>query len=81
MATKTQIIVQPYTAGKKGILSPGPAIQVKTAEAGRLRAERMMAGGRVAGVAVVQAEADDEAGDYVEPVFLARLGQVPRIEA
>ena len=50
MASKTHIIVQPYVSGKKGALAPAPAIEVKTAEAGRVRAERMMEGGRVLGV-------------------------------
>ena len=80
MALQTHIVVQPYVSGKKGALAPAPAIEVKTAEAGRVRAERMMEGGRVLGVDVVQTEVDSEAGDYSEPVFLARLGQVPAVE-
>lgn len=80
MAAKTHIIVQPYVSGKKGALSPAPAIKVNTADAGRVRAERMMEGGRVLGVDVVLTEVDEEAGDYGEPVFLLRLGQVPAVE-
>lgn len=81
MAMQTQIIVQPYVSGTKGALTPAAAIKVNTADAGRVRAQRIMATGRVIGVDVVQTEADSEAGDYSEPVFLARLGQVPQIEA
>jgi hypothetical protein len=81
MAAKTHIIVQPYVSGKKGALSPAPAIKVNTADAGRARAQRIMEIGRVLGVDVVQTEVDEEAGDYSEPVFLARLGEVPQIEA
>jgi hypothetical protein len=80
MATTTHIVVQPYVAGKRGALAPAPAIPVRNADAGRTRAQRIMDGGRVLGVDVVQTEVDAEAGDYGEPVFLVRLGQVPLIE-
>lgn len=81
MASTTHIIVQPYVSAAKGGLKPAPAIAVKTADAGRVRAQRMMDGGRVLGVAVVQTEVDEDAGDYSEPVFLARFGSVPEMAA
>ena len=81
MAMQTHIIVQPYVSGGKGALTPAPAIKVNTAGAGRLRAERMIENPKVLGVDVVQTEVDSDAGDYSEPVFLARLGQVPQVES
>jgi len=80
MPTQTHIVVQPYISGKRGALAPATPIPVRTADAGRARAGRMMAAGRFVGVAVVQTEVDEDAGDYGEPVFLARLGQVPTAE-
>ena len=79
MTVKSQVIVQPYVRGAKGKLTPAPFIPVRDAEAGRLRAERMMEGGRVLGVDVVQQEADPEVGDFGEPVYVARLGEVPEL--
>lgn len=77
MSVQSRVIVQPYARGPKGGLKPDTAIPVRDAAAGLARAERMMADGRFLGVDVVQVEADEEAGDYSEPVYLARLGQVP----
>jgi hypothetical protein len=37
----------------------------------------MMEGGNVVGVDVVSQTADPEMGDYEEPIFLQRLGNVP----
>ena len=80
MPQQTLFICQAYVAGKKGSLKPQPPISCNTEEQARQRAGRMMEGGRVVGVDVVRQTADPEMGDYDEPVFLARLGAVPKIE-
>lgn len=81
MPLETLFICQPYAAGKKGALKPQPAISYRTEQQALQRARRMMDGGSVVGVDVVRQTADPDLGDYDEPVFLARLGSVPTIEA
>jgi len=80
MAQETLFICQPYIVGKKGALKPQPPIAYKTEPQASQRAHRMMDGGSVAGVDVVCQTADPEMGDYDEPVFLLRLGSVPKAE-
>ena len=80
MAQETLFICQPYIVGKKGALKPQPPIAYKTEPQASQRAHRMMDGGSVAGVDVVRQTADPEMGDYDEPVFLLRLGSVPKAE-
>lgn len=80
MPQQILFICQPYVEGKKGALKPQPAVSYKTEEQALQRARRMMDGGNVAGVDVVRQTADPELGDYDEPVFLARLGSVPKTE-
>ncbi|MBF0356050.1 MAG: hypothetical protein HQL43_12515 [Alphaproteobacteria bacterium] len=79
MAQETLFICQPYVVGKRGALRPQPSIAYKTESQALQRADRMMAGGSVAGVDVVRQTADSEMGDYDEPVFLQRLGNVPTV--
>ncbi|CCG40130.1 hypothetical protein [Magnetospirillum molischianum] len=80
MALETLFICQPYAAAKRGALKPQPPVSYKTEDQAVRRAQRMMDGGRVAGVDVVRQTADTEAGDYDEPIFVMRLGDVPRID-
>lgn len=80
MAQETLFICQPYKEGKRGALKAQPPTAYKTEEQALLRAHRMMDGGTVAGVDVVRQTADPEMGDYDEPVFLERLGAVPKTE-
>lgn len=80
MAQETLFICQPYALGKKGGLKPQPPITYKTEAQASLRAHRIMEGGSVAGVDVVRQTADPDMGDYDDPIFLERLGTVPRID-
>ncbi len=80
MAMETVFICQPYIAGKRGGLKPQPPILCKTEAQALLRAGRMMDGGSVAGVDVVCQTADPEMGDFDEPIFLQRLGSVPKTD-
>ena len=59
---------------------PGEPLVVNSAAAARERAERLHQTGRYAGVDAYSITVDEEAGDYSEPVFHARLGMVPDYE-
>ena len=77
MAATERIIFQPYTRGKRGIVTPGTPIACRNPEEAHRRAEKAMAGGSAIGAHVVRVTADEEAGDYGEPEYLASLGTVP----
>lgn len=77
MAVSERILFQPYNTGKRGALTPGPAVPCRTPEEGMRRAEKAVAGGQVVGAHVVRVVADEEAGDYGEPEYLAAYGTVP----
>lgn len=80
MAQETLFICQPYLVGARGVLKAQPPVSYKTETQACMRAERMMDGGSVAGVVVVRQTADTDMGDYDEPVFLKRLGNVPLVD-
>lgn len=80
MAQETLFICQPYIVGKRGALKDQTPISYETEGQATQRASRMMDGGKVAGVDVVRQTCDPEIGDYDEPLFLQRLGDVPTIE-
>ena len=81
MANATRHIVQPYTLrrqrGREPAPVPGEPLVVNSAAAARERAEKLHQTGRYAGVDAYSVTVDEEAGDYSEPVFHARLGMVP----
>lgn len=77
MANTERIIFLPYTRGKRGAVTPGVPVACRTAAEGERRAEKAMASGSAIGGHVVRVIADEEAGDYGEPVFLAAFGTVP----
>lgn len=80
MAANERILFQPYIAGKRGTLKPGQVMPCRTPEEGMRRAEKALAGGQVVGAHIVRVVADEDAGDYGEPEFLAALGTVPDSE-
>ena len=80
MAASERIIYQPYVAGKRGNLAPGKPVPCRNAEEAIRRAEKALATGAVAGAHVVRVVADEEAGDFDEPEYLANLGIVPEPE-
>ncbi len=77
MAPSERILYQPYTVGKRGNLIPGKPVSCRNADEAVRRAERAIAGGLVVGAHVVRVLADEEAGDYGDPEFLAAYGTVP----
>ena len=80
MAVAERIIFQPYTQPKRGGLKPGQPIACRSPDDARRRAEKAMAGGLIAGGHIVRVMADEEAGDYGEPEYLATVGVVPTVE-
>lgn len=72
---KTFYVVQPFIKGKRGGLKAEPAIQSPSESAAILRGERIA--DSKAGVLVFSITGDPEMGDFDEPVFLARHGEVP----
>jgi len=77
MAASERILFQSYTTGKRGGLSAGKPIACRTPEEGMRRAEKAIAGGQVVGAQIVRVLADEEAGDWGEPEYLAAFGTVP----
>ena len=76
MARETKYVVQPYVRKEKGGLAPAPPLMMNSAEAARGRAQRLFESGRYAGVDAYVSSGDPELGEYGEPKFLVRLGEV-----
>ncbi len=77
MASTERIVFLPYTRGKRGAVTPGVPVPCRNAAEGERRAEKALASGSAIGGHVVKMVADEEAGDYGEPVYLAAFGTVP----
>ena len=77
MAKAERIVFLPYIRGKRGAVTPGVPVSCRNAAEGERRAEKALATGSAIGGHVVRVVADEEAGDYGEPVFLAAFGTVP----
>ena len=77
MALAERIIFQSYTQAKRGGVKAGQAIACRSPADAQRRAEKAMAGGLIVGGHIVRVMADEDAGDYGEPEFLAILGTVP----
>jgi LmbE family N-acetylglucosaminyl deacetylase len=76
---KATFIVVTYVAGARGALKVSDQIQSPSEENARIRAEKLMAAGKVLGVDVIKQIADPEAGEYEEPEYIVRLGRVPEL--
>lgn len=74
-ALKTFYVVQPFVKGKRGGLKAEQAIQAPSESAAILRGEWLSES--KAGVLVFSISGDPEMGEFDEPVFLARHGDVP----
>jgi hypothetical protein len=77
MAKSERIVFLPYAQGKRGAIKPGVPVACRDAAEGARRAEKAMAAGSAIGGHVVRVVADEEAGDYEEPVYLSAHGVVP----
>ena len=74
MPAKTHYVVQGFTSGPRGRLSPMPPIEVADASAALRRAEKIA---DLKGGAMAFSRTGDE---YEEPVILGRFGTVPESE-
>lgn len=77
MASREQIVFQPYVTGARGSIKPGTPIACRNAEDGQRRAEKAMEAGSAIGAHVVRMQVDEDAGDYGDPEYLVTLGRVP----
>jgi hypothetical protein len=76
---KVTFIVVTYVAGARGALKVSEQIQSPSEQNARIRADKLIATGKILGVDVVKQIADPEAGEYAEPEYLLRLGRVPEL--
>ncbi len=77
MSKQTYFVVLPFVVGKKKKIIEGEAVPCASGAAAIKLAQRMMAGGRVAGVVAFSKSGDPETGDYEDAVILTQLGRVP----
>lgn len=67
-------------AAKRSVLVKASAIECKTSAEAEARARRMFEGGSYAGIDAFSIEVDIELGDYTDPAFIVRLGDVPPLD-
>ncbi len=87
MAANTRFVCQTYKhvargkgAAQQPVLVQAAAIECKTSAEAEARAQRMFDGGSYAGADAYSVEVDIDLGDYGDPTFLLRLGDVPPSE-
>lgn len=88
MSTTTRFICQAYGREERGkgkafrsVLVKTTAVECKSAPEAEERARKMFDRGSHAGIDAFSVEIDIELGDYSDPNFLVRLGDVPPLEA
>ncbi len=67
-------------AARQQVLVQAPAIECTSSTEAETRAQRMFDGGTYAGADAFSPEVDIELGDYSEPTFIVRLGDVPLLD-
>jgi hypothetical protein len=77
MARTERVIFVPYARTKRGAIAAGTPVACRDAAEGERRAVKAMAAGSAIGAHVVWVSADEEAGDYGDPVYLSAHGTVP----
>lgn len=85
MTSETRFLCQTYRRQQRGktaepVLVKAVAVECKTAAEAEARAHKMFAGRSHAGVDAYSVEIDVDLGDYSDPHFLVRLGDVPPLE-
>ena len=87
MAATTRFVCRTYKHVERGkgaaqqqVLVQASAIECKTSAEAEARAQRMYDGGSYAGADAYSIEVDIDLGDYSDPTFLLRLGDVPPLE-
>ena len=84
MTASTRFVCQTYKRAERGkgaakqlVLVQASAIECKTSAEAESRAQRMFDGGSYAGADAFSVEVDVDLGDYSDPTFIVRLGDVP----
>ncbi len=85
--TNIRFVCQAYRRTERGkgksiqsVLVQSVAVECKTAMEADARAHKMWEGGSHAGVDAFSVEIDIDLGDYSDPEFIVRLGDVPSSE-
>lgn len=88
MTVNTRFVCQTYRHAERGkgaakqmVLVQASAIECKTPAEAEARAHRMFDGGSYAGADAFSIDVDIELGDYSDPTFIVRLGDVPPLDA
>lgn len=82
MSGKTRYVCQTYRRqmqGKRSVLVRDTAVECKSGAEAEARARRMYPG-RCAGADAYAIDVDTDLGEYGDPAFLCRLGEVPQID-
>jgi hypothetical protein len=77
MAKTERVIFLPYVRGKRGAVTAGVPTPCRSQAEAQRRAEKAMQAGSAIGAHVVSITADEEAGDYDDPIYLDTYGTVP----
>lgn len=87
MTISTRFVCQAYRhaqrgkgAAKQQVLVQASAIECRTSAEAESRAQRMFDGGSYAGADAFSVEVDVDLGDYSDPTFIVRLGDVPDLD-
>jgi hypothetical protein len=80
MVKETKYVCQIYKKTARGQLILDETIECRSEIAAEMRAEKLWQSGNHEGVDALVIAADPEQGEYDEPVFLTRLGNVPDTE-
>jgi len=75
MAKKTMFVVQPFEAGRRGMVVPGIPMEVRDAEDAERVARRMSL--VKLGAIAFSTKVETESGDAEPPVLIASFGAVP----
>ena len=67
MSATERIIFQPYVTGRGNSLLPGQAVLCRNPDEARRRAEKALAGGRIAGAHIVRVLEDTAAATTANP--------------
>lgn len=80
MTKEIKYICQTYQMGSQGQLQRANQYECSSEIAAGERARRLFESGSYKGVDSILIAADPELGEYDEPIFLVRYGQVPQDE-
>ena len=80
MAMETRYIIQTFVRDRHATMRPGDTFTERSARAAGERARRLYETGRYSGVDAYSITMDADMGDYGDPHFIRRLGEVPDLD-